>query len=74
MVGGENGPNGPPSPTLEILPRILGGDTQVFLDWLNRTDPKNLYPFVHVLPTGLIFVGALKVLDYPLRIVLADIF
>ncbi|KAH8989423.1 copper radical oxidase [Lactarius akahatsu] len=57
VMGGENGPNGPPVPTLEILPRIPGGDTQVFLDWLNRTDPNNLYPFLHVLPSGLVFAG-----------------
>jgi hypothetical protein len=75
VMGGEDGPNtiGAPNPTLEIVPRIPGGDTQVFLDWLNRTDPNNLYPFLHVLPSGLIFVGALKVLNYPSRIVLADI-
>ncbi|KAH9075011.1 copper radical oxidase [Lactarius deliciosus] len=57
VMGGENGPNDPPSPSLEILPRIPGGDTQVFLDWLNRTNPNNLYPFLHVLPSGLIFTG-----------------
>ncbi|KAH9027112.1 copper radical oxidase [Lactarius pseudohatsudake] len=57
VMGGENGPNGPAVPTLEILPRIPGGDTQVFLDWLNRTDPNNLYPFLHVLPSGLVFAG-----------------
>ncbi|KAI9457229.1 copper radical oxidase [Lactarius psammicola] len=27
----------------------------VFLDWLDRTDPNNLYPFLHILPSGLIF-------------------
>ena len=64
-MGGEFGPNNPPNPTLEILPRIPGGDTQVFLDWLGRTDPNNLYPFLHVLPSGLIFVGVFTVLDYP---------
>jgi hypothetical protein len=73
VVGGETGSNAPPNPTLEILPRIAGGNTQVFLPWLNRTDPNNLYPFLHILPSGLIFVGALKVLNYPLRSVLADI-
>jgi hypothetical protein len=29
----------------------------VFLDWLNRTDPNNLYPFLHILPSGRIFAG-----------------
>ena len=70
-MGGENGPNGVPDPTLEILPRIPGGDTQLFLDWLNSTNPNNLYPFLHVLPSGLIFVGSLKALHYPSRLVLA---
>ncbi|KAF8264446.1 copper radical oxidase [Lactarius quietus] len=57
VMGGENGPNGAPNPTLEILPRIPGGDTQLFLGWLNSTNPNNLYPFLHVLPSGRIFVG-----------------
>ncbi|RPD57310.1 hypothetical protein L227DRAFT_613906 [Lentinus tigrinus ALCF2SS1-6] len=26
------------------------------MDWLNRTDPNNLYPFLHMLPSGNIFV------------------
>ena len=60
MVGGETGSNGPPNPTLEILPRIPGGNTQVYLDWLNRTNPNNLYPFLHILPSGNIFAGASK--------------
>ena len=72
VMGGENGPNGPPNPTLEILPQIPGGNTQVFLDWHNRTDPNNLYPFIHVLPSGLIFVGTLTVPNYPPVIALAD--
>jgi hypothetical protein len=46
VVGGETGANAPPNPTLEILPRIPGGPTLVFLDWLNRTDPNNLYPYL----------------------------
>ena len=58
VIGGENGSNGPPEPTLEILPRPAGGDTTVYLDWLNKTDPYNLYPFLHILPTnGDIFVS-----------------
>ena len=75
VMGGEDGPNaiGAPNPTLEILPRIPGGDTQVFLNWLNRTDPHNLYPFLHILRSGLIFVGSSKVLNSPPGIVLADI-
>ncbi|KAH8988288.1 copper radical oxidase [Lactarius hatsudake] len=57
VMGGETGSNAPANPTLEILPRIPGGDTQVFLDWLERTNPNNLYPFLHVLPSGRIFAG-----------------
>ena len=45
VVGGENGSNGPPIPTLEILPRPEGGPTVLTMDWLQRTDPNNLYPF-----------------------------
>ncbi|KAJ7054494.1 glyoxal oxidase N-terminus-domain-containing protein [Mycena amicta] len=56
VIGGETGSNGPPQPNLEILPRPVGGDTVVPLDWLNRTNPFNLYPFVHVLPSGDLFV------------------
>ena len=57
VVGGEVGSNGAPEPTLEILPTPAGGDTYLFMDWLNNTDPNNLYPFLHVLPSGNIFVG-----------------
>jgi hypothetical protein len=56
-VGGENGAGGAADSTLEILPRIPGGSTLVSLDWLDQTDPNNLYPFLHVLPSGRIFVG-----------------
>ena len=27
-------------------------------DYLNRTDPNNLYPFLHVMPSGRVFIGA----------------
>lgn len=57
VVGGEAGSNGAPVPTLEILPTPAGGPTWLFMDWLSRTDPNNLYPFLHVLPSGNIFVG-----------------
>ena len=57
IMGGELGAGAPANPTLEILPRIPGGDTRIFLDWLQRTEPNNLYPFLHVLPSGRIFVG-----------------
>ncbi|KAH9991267.1 hypothetical protein BJV77DRAFT_547602 [Russula vinacea] len=57
VVGGENGAGGAADSTLEIIPRIPGGSTLVSLDWLDQTDPNNLYPFLHVLPSGRIFVG-----------------
>jgi len=56
-VGGETGSNGPPQPTLEILPTPAGGNTTKFLDYLQRTDPNNLYPFLIVLPSGNLFIG-----------------
>ena len=56
VVGGENGSNGPPVPTLEILPKPAGGSVY-FADWLNETDPYNLYPFTTVLPSGGIFAA-----------------
>ena len=57
VVGGESGSNGPPQPSLEILPKPPGGDTVVTLDYLQRTDPNNLYPFLLVLPSGRVFIG-----------------
>ncbi|ETN45954.1 uncharacterized protein HMPREF1541_00136 [Cyphellophora europaea CBS 101466] len=51
VVGGENGSNGPPVPNLEIIPKPPGGSL-VYCDWLQRTDPYNLYPFMAVLPSG----------------------
>ncbi|KAJ7113633.1 copper radical oxidase [Mycena epipterygia] len=56
VIGGETGSNAGPEANLEILPTPPGGDTVVDLDWLARTDPFNLYPFVFVLPSGNIFV------------------
>ncbi|KAJ7720043.1 galactose oxidase [Mycena metata] len=56
VIGGETGSNGPPEPNVEILP-FQGENTVIFLDWLNRTDPNNLYPFVFVLPSGNLFVA-----------------
>lgn len=54
VVGGEDGSNGAPTPSLELLPPT--GPT-VYCDWLDRTDPYNLYPFLAVLPGGGIFVA-----------------
>lgn len=66
VVGGETGANAPPQPNLEVLPKPAGGDTVVYLDFLNRTDPYNLYPFVVVLPSANLFIGyynEAKILD-----------
>lgn len=56
VVGGESGSNGPPVPTLEILPTPAGGPTNLTMPWLAETDPNNLYPFLMVLPSGGVFV------------------
>ncbi|KAF7361017.1 hypothetical protein MSAN_01131900 [Mycena sanguinolenta] len=57
VIGGETGSNASPQPNLEILPNPGGdADTVIELDWLARTDPYNLYPFVFILPSGNIFV------------------
>jgi hypothetical protein len=55
VVGGEEGSNAAPVPTLEILPYT--GTKPLFMEWLERTDPNNLYPFLAVLPSGGIFVA-----------------
>ncbi|KAK1231928.1 hypothetical protein PQX77_004947 [Marasmius sp. AFHP31] len=57
VVGGEIGSNDKPQPNLEILPKPVGGDTVIELDWLARTDPWNLYPFITVLPSGDLFIA-----------------
>jgi hypothetical protein len=64
VMGGSRGAGGPINPTLEILPQIPGGDTQLYLPYLARTAPNNLYPFLHVLPSGRIFIGELKRTDF----------
>jgi hypothetical protein len=53
IVGGQDGSNGAPVPSLEILPPA-GGVKE--LDFLRRTDPYNLYPFLVVLPSGGVFI------------------
>ena len=55
VVGGEDQSNGAPVPSLELLPRPAGVTSPVYCDYLNRTDPNNLYPFLAVLPSGGIF-------------------
>ncbi|KAI5866960.1 putative glyoxal oxidase [Durotheca rogersii] len=54
VVGGEIGSNDRPEPTLEILPYA---GPALYMDWLERTDPNNLYPFMAVLPGGGIFIA-----------------
>jgi hypothetical protein len=53
IVGGEDGSNGAPVPSLELLPTI---GPVVDLPWLAATDPFNLYPFLTILPSGGILV------------------
>lgn len=55
-MGGEIGSNDKPQPNLEILPNPPGGAI-VPLDFLARTDPFSLYPFIVILPSGNIFVA-----------------
>ena len=55
VMGGEVGSNSAPTPSCEVLPLPQGGYAK-YLDWLDRTDPNNLYPFMWVLPSGGIFV------------------
>lgn len=54
VVGGETGSNGPPVPSIELLPST--GTAPIYMDWLQDTDPNNLYPFLSVLPSGGILV------------------
>ncbi|KAI9649851.1 hypothetical protein NHQ30_002433 [Ciborinia camelliae] len=56
VVGGEEGSNGKPVPSLEIIPRPSGAGV-LYCDYLNRTDPNNLYPYLAVLPSGGIFIA-----------------
>ncbi|KAF4634016.1 hypothetical protein G7Y89_g4110 [Cudoniella acicularis] len=56
VMGGEEGSNGAPVPTLEVLP-LPSGAGSIYCDYLDRTDPYNLYPYLTVLPSGGIFVA-----------------
>lgn len=63
VMGGEQGSNGPPVPSLELLP--LTGGVQ-YCDYMERTDPYNLYPFLSVLPSGgilVVYYNEARVLD-----------
>ena len=53
IIGGEIGNNGAAEPTLELFPP---SGKPVYLDFLDRTQPDNLYPFICVIPSG-IFVA-----------------
>ena len=55
VIGGEIGANDIAVPSIEVLPST--GTPPLYMDWLERTNPNNLYPFVCVLPGGGIFVG-----------------
>jgi hypothetical protein len=55
VIGGEEGSNAAAVPTIEVLPNT--GTAPLYMDWLDRTNPNNLYPFVCVLPHGGIFVA-----------------
>ena len=56
VIGGETGSNAAAVPSIEVLPYT--GTAPLYMDWLDRTDPNNLYPFVAILPkSGGIFVA-----------------
>jgi len=54
IVGGEDGSNGVPTPSLELLPRA---GPALYCEWLKESDPNNLYPYLTVLPSSGIFVA-----------------
>ena len=74
IVGGEIGSNDAEQPTLEILPATgvpqagtTSGysNTTVYLDFLQRTAPFNLYPFICVVPSGIFiaYYNEARILD-----------
>lgn len=74
IVGGEIGQNAAEQPTLEILPAtgvpdastVSGySNTTVYLDFLARTAPFNLYPFICVIPSGIFiaYYNEARILD-----------
>lgn len=54
VIGGEIGSNSAAVPSIEVLPYT--GTAPLYMEWLDRTNPNNLYPFISVLPSGGIFV------------------
>ncbi|KAH7319166.1 hypothetical protein BKA65DRAFT_609130 [Rhexocercosporidium sp. MPI-PUGE-AT-0058] len=74
VVGGEIGQNAAEQPNLEILPPTGVKDasttsgysnTTVYLDFLDRTAPFNLYPFIIVLKSGIFiaYYNEARILD-----------
>jgi Glyoxal oxidase N-terminus len=74
VVGGEIGSNDAEQPTLELLPAtgvpqagtVSGySNTTVYLEFLDRTAPFNLYPFVAVVPSGIFiaYYNEARILD-----------
>lgn len=53
IVGGQDGSNGAPVPSMEILPQV---GPVYEAQYLRDTDPYNLYPFLAVMPSGGIFI------------------
>lgn len=62
VVGGQDGSNGPPVPTLELLPTQ---GPALFMQWLRDTDPWNLYPFLAVMRGGIFaaYYNEARILD-----------
>lgn len=56
IMGGEDGSNGKAVPSLELLPNP-NNIAPLYCDYLQRTDPYNLYPYLAVMPSGNIFVS-----------------
>ncbi|KAH8590515.1 WSC domain-containing protein [Bisporella sp. PMI_857] len=74
VIGGEIGSNDAQQPTLELLPAtgvpdastISGySNTTKYLDFLQRTHPFNLYPFITVVPSGIFiaYYNEARILD-----------
>lgn len=74
IVGGEVGNNDVAEPTVELFPptgpldastRNGYADTTVYLDFLERTWPDNLYPFIAVIPSGIFiaYFNEARILD-----------
>jgi glyoxal oxidase-like protein len=57
VVGGEEGSNGAAVPSLEIVPKPAGVTAPLYCNYLARTHPYNLYPFLAVLPSGGVFIA-----------------